>query len=105
MILTLTPIRGLPGQSETRLAVAGDVLTVDGTAYDLSPIPEGGEGWPAGDTPIAGPILREGGQLRATVVVRLDDSAQADQPDSPWTITAKDGPVAIPARRIEEPRA
>jgi hypothetical protein len=105
MILTLTPIRGLPGQPETRLSLKGDVLTVDGTAYDLSPVPEGGEGWAEGDTPFAGPILREGGRLVATVIVRLDDTAEPDQPDSPWTITARNGPVAIPARRHKEPQA
>lgn len=39
MKLTLSPVRGLPGAPETTLSVAGDVLTVDGTPYDLSPIP------------------------------------------------------------------
>jgi hypothetical protein len=99
MILTLIPQRGLPGQLETTIHVTGDVLTVDGIAYDLSAIPEGGEGIPEGEHPFAGPISREDGVLHASVIVRLDDTAAFDQPDSPWTVIAIDGPVAIPAAR------
>jgi hypothetical protein len=99
MILTLIPQRSLPGQPETTIQVAGDVLTVDGIAYDLSAIPEGGEGIPEGDHPFAGPISREDGVLHASVIVRLDDAAEFDQPDSPWTVLAFDGAVAIPAAR------
>jgi hypothetical protein len=99
MILTLIPQRGLPGQPETTIHIAGDVLTVDGIAYDLSVIPEGGEGIPEGEHPFAGPISREDGVLHASVIVRLDDTAAFDQPGIPWTVIAFDGPVAIPAAR------
>lgn len=101
MILTLSPQRGLPGDPETVLSVAGDVLTIDGTDYDLSAIPEGGEGeWP--DSPLVGVITRQSGVIHATVLVRLGDTAAPDQPDSPWTVEA-DGPVTIPAARKPEP--
>ena len=104
MILTLSPQFGLPGQPETALSVAGDVLTIDGAAFDLSPVPDRGEGWPEGDHPFVGPIRRIGGVIHATVIVRLGDDAAPDQPTDPahWTVAA-DGPVSIPAKRIEVP--
>ena len=100
MKLTLSPIRGLPGQAEPTLHVAGDVLTIDGTPYDLSPVPEGGEGeWP--DSPIIGKITRQGGTLHATVRVALGDDAESNQPTDPshWVIENASGDVAIPALR------
>ena len=104
MHLTLSPQVGLPGQPETTLHVAGDVLTIDGTAYDLSPVPEGGEGeWP--DSPFIGPIRRIGGVIHATVLARLGDTAANDQPDSPWVIPNASGAVTIPALRKPEPEA
>jgi len=106
MHLTLSPTRGLPGQPETALSVAGETLTIDGTPYDLSVIPDGGEGWPEGETPFIAPIIRQDGVIRATVIVRLGDDAAPDQPTDPahWIVTAQDGPVLIPAiRKPQEP--
>jgi len=103
MHLTLSPMRGLPGQSETTLHVAGDVLTVDGTPYDLSPVPEGGEGeW--SDSPITGKITRQDGTLHVTVRVVLGDDAESNQPTNPahWVIENASGDVAIPALRKPE---
>lgn len=102
MKLTLTPQHGLPGQPEMTITVTGDTITVDGVAYDLSPVPEGGEATPQGDHPFVGPIRRIGGMIHATVVVRLADDAAPDQPVDPahWTVAA-DGPVTIPAIRRE----
>lgn len=105
MQLILSPVRGLPGQPETVLSVAGDVLHVDGQAYDLSPVPEGGLAEPGGAHPFIGPITREGGTLHATVRVLLGDSATPDQPGSPWPVSVADGPVPIPASRQQEPCA
>lgn len=104
MHLTLSPIRGLPGQPETTLAVAGNVLTLDGEAYDLSAVPEGGRFDPdPGDHPFIGSITRAGGTLRATLRVVLGDDAAPHQPTDPahWIIAEAAGPVAIPAWRIE----
>lgn len=102
MHLTLSPQVGLPGQPETTIHVAGDVLTVDGVDHDLSPVPEGGEGdWE--DSPLSGPIRREGGVIRATVLVRLGETAESNQPDSPWTLPDASGAVTIPA--IRKPNA
>ena len=102
MHLTLSPQQGLPGQPETTLHVAGDLLTVDGTPYELSPIPEGGEGeWP--DSPFIGPIRRIDGVIHATVLVRLGDDAADCQSCDPahWVIPNASGDVTIPAARKE----
>lgn len=100
MHLTLSPQIGLPGQPETVLHVAGDMLTVDDLVFDLSPVPEGGEGeWPGG--PFIGPIRRIDGVIHATVLVRLGDDAADDQPCDPehWVIPGAEGEVVIPALR------
>ena len=100
MHLTLSPQAGLPGQPETTIAVSGDTLTVDGTPYDLSPVPEGGEGeWP--DSPITGKITRQNGTLHVTVRVVLGDDAESNQPTDPayWAVPDASGDVEIPALR------
>ncbi|WP_370204647.1 hypothetical protein [Pararhodobacter marinus] len=103
MHLTLSPIRGLPGQPETVISVAGDVVTIDGVVYDLAPVPEGGRATPApGAHPFIGAITREAGEIRATIRVVLNDTAAPDQPASPWAVTVTSGPVTIPADRIED---
>ena len=103
MKLTLTPQVGLPGQPETAIHVAGDTITIDGTPYDLSPVPEGGEAT-ADDSPFIGRITRVDGVINCTVIARLGDTAASDQPDSPWVIEAASGDVEIPAARkpVEE---
>jgi hypothetical protein len=104
MILTLTPQRGLPGQPETTIHVTGDVLTVNGIDYDLSAIPEGGQGVPQGSHPFSGPISRQNGDLYATVIVQLDDTAEFNQPNNLWVVSVESGPVTIPAvRKPAEP--
>ena len=100
MQLTLVPQMGLPGQPESALHVVGDVITIDGAPYDLSAIPEGGEGeWP--DSPFIGPIRRIGGVIEATVLVRLGDTAADCQSCDPahWVIPNASGTVTIPAAR------
>lgn len=101
MHLTLSPQQGLPGQPEMTLHIAGDVLTIDGTPYDLSAVPEGGEGeWP--DSPIMGKITRQSGVLHVTVLARLGDDAAPVQ-GGPWIIEAASGAVEIPYERTPEP--
>ena len=108
MNLTLSPVRGLPGQPETQISVAGETLSVDGVVHDLSMIPEGGRFVPdPGDHPFLGSIRRDGGVLRLTLRVCLDDRAMADQPQDPahWTLIGAEGPVDLPIHRREEPSA
>ena len=91
----------MPGQPELTLHVAGEVLTLDGVAIDLSAIPEGGEGWPSDeDGRIAGPIRRIDGVLHVHIVARLDDTATPHQ-DGPWVIETASSDVTIPATRKE----
>jgi hypothetical protein len=102
MNITLIPQFGRP---DTQITVAGDVITIDGVAYDLSPVPEGGEAWPQGAHPFIGPITRTGGVINATLLVHLGDAAADDQPGSPWVIEAASGEVPIPAARKPDPEA
>jgi hypothetical protein len=99
MHLTLSPMRGVPGQPEMTIHVTGDTITLDGTPYDLSAVPEGGEGWPEGDTPFTPPIRRVSGVIHAAIIARLGDTAASDQPDSLWIIPDAEGKVVIPATR------
>lgn len=104
MILTIFPCRDLPGKPETTILVSGDLLTVDGTPYDLSPIPEGGQATAHGDHPFTGPIRRIGGVLHAPVRAMLGDDADLNQPEC-WVIEVGDGPVKMPFLRREKPPA
>jgi len=101
MNITLSPIRGLPGQPGTVLSVSGDTLDVDGTAFDLSPVPEGGQATPEGDHPFIGPITRVDGEIACTVRVILGDDAALDQPRDPahWIVAVASGAVEIPYLR------
>ena len=101
MKLTLSPIAGLPGAPETTIHVAGETITIDGTPYDLSPVPEGGEAT-ADDSPFVGKITRTNGVIHCTITARLGDTAASDQPDSPWVIENAEGDVEIPAARKPE---
>lgn len=106
MNLTLSPQAGLPGAPETTLRVTGDTITIDGTPFDLSAVPEGGDGeWP--DSPILGTITRQGGTLHVTVRVTLGDTAASDQPTDAahWVIDAAQGDVRIPALRKHKQEA
>ena len=98
MKLTMSPQAGLPGVSETIASVAGDVLTVDGTAYDLTAIPEGGEAMPEGVHPFVGAIRREGGEIIASIVWIYGEGAAVNQPTDPahYVVTVADGAVPSP---------
>lgn len=105
MQINLSPVRGLPGDLETALSVSGDVLMVDGVAYDLSSVPEGGAATPEGDHPFTGDITRTGGEITCSVMVKLGDDATPYQPADPahWVVAVVDGAVTIPAERVPEP--
>ncbi|MBG4352267.1 hypothetical protein I4947_08750 [Pseudomonas aeruginosa] len=99
MIIKLSPFAPLPRRDERlSLSRAGDVLTVNGQAFDFAPLPEGGE-LPAeaiGSEWFAGPALRRAGRLELILRFPLaaESSAAARFPE-PLLIEA-DGPVELP---------
>lgn len=104
MKLTLIPQWG---RGESTLSVSGDVLVRIGMEHDLSDVPDGGEIWPqhpahGEDHVFIGAIRRVDGEINATVIVHLDESAPYEQPGAPWVVTVTDGPVEIPAIRTPQ---
>lgn len=99
MNITLSPVR----LNETLTASrAGDVLTLNGQAFDFGPLPEGAT-LPAEaiDSPwIVGPVSRINGQLHLTL--RLPHGPNPSQavafPD-PIHVT-EDGPVPLPTDEV-----
>lgn len=98
--ITFSPRAGLP---EAQATVSGDTVTVDGIAYDLSAVPEGGFAEADGDLhPFRGRIARSGGVLRYCLRWRFDAaSAEPDQPDALPTAVLTAGPVPDPIVRLE----
>ena len=85
------------------LAWAGDVLTINGAALDLSGIPEGAT-LPADAVAhplVTGEIARQGGALSVTLVLPLGSNPSSEA-RFPAQVTGPDGPVPIPVTHIEE---
>jgi hypothetical protein len=101
--ITFSLRAGLPGQPETQATVSGDTVTVDGIAYDLSAVSEGGFAEADGDEhPFRGRIARSGGVLRYCLRWRFDAAtAEADQPAMPPAAALATGPVPDPIIRLE----
>lgn len=98
MNLTLIPQLGADGDPEIDIVVDGDVVTIDGTPYDLSDVAEGQDYLPDLTAPFVRPIRRVDGIIHATIIARLGADAALEQ-DGPWLVTAASGQVAIPALR------
>lgn len=104
MKLTLHLQAGLPGDPETTSSVAGDNLTVDGSAYDLSPVPEGGEVTPEGESPFVGAITRQNGEIHAAILWRYDArTAEPNQGTALPVVSITSGDVPDPVLRKPEP--
>ncbi|UWS77983.1 hypothetical protein N1037_11855 [Phaeobacter sp. G2] len=100
MKITCICIAGLPGQPETTASVNGDIITVDGVAYDLSSVPEGGFAEPEGDHPFAGRIERTGGVLHLSLLWRYDAAtAEPIQPTDAPVLSVVAGAVPDPIIR------
>ncbi|WP_323041155.1 hypothetical protein [Gemmobacter sp.] len=110
MHITLSPIRSDAGLTLHR---AGDVLTINGEALDLSVIPEGAT-LPAEAVAcdwIAGPITRTAGGLHLTLLLPHGAIPDPAPPEAlavthpaPITLTG-DGPVLLPSWAPPEPPA
>jgi hypothetical protein len=106
MQITCSLIAGLPGQTETAASVAGDTLTVGGTAFDLSAVPEGGFAESGGDHPFVGRIERTGGVLHLALRWHYDAAtAEPIQPAAAPVLTVTAGPVPDPITRLPQPAA
>lgn len=101
MIIALSPVRS---DASLTLHRAGDVLTINGTAYDLAPLPEGAIlPQAAVDCPwLASDITRQDGRLRLTLLLPhgaipwpAPPEAAAVTDPMPLDLT-DDGPVAVP---------
>jgi hypothetical protein len=104
MKLTLHMQAGLPGDPETTASVAGDILTIDGVEYDLSPVPEGGQAVPEGASPFVGFMTRAGGEIAAEILWRYDAAtADPDQGGQIPVVTVTAGPLPDPVARLPEP--
>ena len=106
MILTFIPQWG---RGEGAYTVSGDVLTVNGTPWDFSDVPEGGDATHTPETGedhiFIGPIRRIDGVIHATLLGWLGEDAPPDLNPDPITVEAGNGPVAIPAVRVQPEEA
>lgn len=103
MKITLHPCAALPGAPDDAVSVSGETITVNGTAYDLSSVPEGGEAEAQGDHPFAGPITRTGGVLTVPLVYRYSTAtAEPNQPTDPahWIVDITSGALPDKIARL-----
>lgn len=101
MNLSFSPVGDLPPRTLSR---TGDILTVDGEAFNFGQIAEG-DTLPrdavSGDW-LASDVTRIAGVLHLTVVLPHGQNApEATRFPAPITIT-QDGPVALPAYNLED---
>ena len=86
----------------TIVSVSGLTVTVDGTEYDLSIIPEGGQAEASTDSPFIGTVTRE------SVTIRYEYDSSKAEPDQStnwddWTFFVESGEVPCPIRWKPEP--
>jgi len=92
MKLILSPIAS---DHTTTVSIDGLVLTIDGTAVDLSVIPEGGQAEPEEGSPFVGPVTRE----QATIKYFYDSSKAEPNQSTDWadyTFETESGDVPCP---------
>ncbi|MCR6502609.1 hypothetical protein MUO32_26635 [Shinella sp. CPCC 101442] len=89
-----------PAGNNTTLNVTkiGDILTINGEAFDFSPLQEG-ETIPLGEIPcvwIVSPVERTGGNIHVTLVVPISADPTPEMFDIPALDGALNGVIAIP---------
>lgn len=96
MKIILSPIAS---DHDTRVSVDGLIVTVDGTPYDLSVIPEGGQAEAEEASPFIGIVTRD----EITARYHYDSATALDnQPDdwAAYTFEIENGEVPDPIERI-----
>jgi hypothetical protein len=99
MKIILSPIAS---NTDTQVSVSGLVITVDGTDYDFSVIPEGGQAEAEENGPFTGIVTRE----EVTVKYAYDSQTAEPQQSTDWadyTFEITGGPVPDPIVRKPEP--
>ena len=99
MKIILSPVAS---NKTTIVSVIGLTVTVDGTEYDLSIIPEGGQAEASEDSPFIGTVTRE------SVTIRYEyDSSKAEPSQSnnwdDYTFEVTGGEVPCPIKWKPEP--
>lgn len=99
MRIILSPVSGY---KTTTVSLSSLVLTIDGTEYDLSIIPDGGQAEASEDSPFIGTVTRE------LVTIRYEyDSSKAEFDQSTnwgdYTFEVVAGEVPCPIRWKPEP--
>lgn len=95
MRIILTPIR-IDGSLS--VIKAGDTLTINGTPFDFSSLPDGAT-YPEKEIPcdwIAGPVERVDGDLRLTLFLPHGPSPSHEVGFPQAIINPPDGPIALP---------
>ena len=99
MKIILSPVAS---NKTTTVSVRGLVLTIDGTEYNLSIIPEGGQAEASEDSPFIGTVTRD------SVTIRYEyDSLKAESDQSPdwddYTFDVVEGEVTCPIKWKPDP--
>ena len=99
MKIKLSPVAS---NKTTAASVNGLIVTIDGTEYDLSIIPEGGQAEAVQDSPFIGTVTRD------SVTIRYEYDSQKAEPNqsTDWadsTFEVVDGEVPCPIRWKPEP--
>ena len=99
MKTTLSPVAS---NKTTSVSVNDLVITIDGTEYDLSVIPEGGQAEASEDSPFIGTVTRD------SVTIRYEyDSSKAEPDQSPdwddYTFDVVEGEVTCPIKWKPDP--
>ena len=99
MKIILSPIAST---KTTTVSISGLTLTIDGTDYDLSAIPEGGQAEASEESPLIGTVTRE------QVTIRYEYDSQLAEPNqstdwADYTFDISSGTVPCPIKwRIAE---
>ena len=99
MRIILSPIAS---NKTTSVSVSGLTVTVDGTEYDLSVIPVGGQAEADGNSPFIGTVTRESVTIRYEYDTQLAEPNQStDLADYTFDVTAGEVPCPIKWRVAE----
>lgn len=99
MKIKLSPVAS---HKTTSVSVSGLVITIDGTEYDLSIIPEGGQAEASEDSPFIGTVTRD------SVTIRYEYDSLKAEPDQStdwddYTFDVVEGEVPCPIKWKPEP--